>query len=120
MSKILFLTTVSSFLFSGNLGNEAIVVTKSDEVFAIGSNAAGCLGLGDLQSTLIPKKVEALCSKGVKGMIRNIDFVVVYAVGFIIVPKNEYSEMWIKLQVYMVFIWYISIFWHLGERKQDI
>jgi len=69
ISKILFLITVSSFLFSGNLGNEAIVVTKSDEVFAIGSNAAGCLGLGDLQSTLMPKKVEALCGKGVKGMM---------------------------------------------------
>ncbi|GFG32082.1 hypothetical protein Cfor_08566 [Coptotermes formosanus] len=51
----------------GNLGNEAVVVTKSDEVFAIGSNAAGCLGLGDLQSTLYPKKVEALCNKNVKG-----------------------------------------------------
>ena len=51
----------------GNLGNEAILVTKNDEVFAIGSNAASCLGLGDLQSTLIPKKVKALCSKGVKG-----------------------------------------------------
>jgi len=97
MSKILFLTTVSSFLFSGNLGNEAIMVTKSDEVFALGSNAAGCLGLGDLQSTLIPKKVEALCSKGVKGMICNIGSVVVYAVGFIIVLKTEYSEMWIEL-----------------------
>jgi len=80
-------------LFSGNLGNEAIVVTKNDEVFAIGSNAAGCLGLGDLQSTLIPKKVEALCSKGVKGMICNIGFMVVYALGVIIVPKTEYSEM---------------------------
>jgi alpha-tubulin suppressor-like RCC1 family protein len=51
----------------GNLGNEAIVVTKNNEVFATGSNAAGCLGLRDLQSTLIPKKVKALCSKGVKG-----------------------------------------------------
>jgi len=89
----LFLITVSSFLFSGNLGNEAIVVTKSDEVFAIGSNAAGCLGLGDLQSTLMPKKVEALCGKGVKGMICNIGFMVVYASGFVIVPKTEYSEM---------------------------
>lgn len=93
MSKILFWTTVSSFLFSGNLGNEAVVVTKSDEVFAIGSNAAGCLGLGDLQSTLTPKKVEALCSKGVKGMIHNIGFMVVYVVGFITVSKTEYSEM---------------------------
>ncbi|XP_023712816.2 RCC1 and BTB domain-containing protein 1 [Cryptotermes secundus] len=51
----------------GNLGNEAIMVTESDEVFAIGSNAAGCLGLGDLQSTLFPKKVEVLCYKKVKG-----------------------------------------------------
>lgn len=84
-------------MFSGNLGNEAIVVTKSDEVFAIGSNAAGCLGLGDLQSTLVPKKVEALCSKAVKGMICNIGFMVVYALGFIIVPKTKYSEMWIEL-----------------------
>lgn len=69
------------------------MVTKSDEVFVIGSNAAGCLGLGDLQSTLIPKKVEALCSKGVKGMICNIGFMVVCAVGFIIVPKTEYSDV---------------------------
>ena len=43
------------------------MVTKDDEVFAIGSNAAGCLGLGDLQSTLSPKKVEVLCNKSVKG-----------------------------------------------------
>ena len=89
----MFQITVSSFLFSSNLGNEAIVVTKNDEVFAVGSNVAGCLGLGDLQSTLMPKKVEALCSKGVKGMICNIGFMVVYALGVIIVPKTEYSEM---------------------------
>jgi RCC1 and BTB domain-containing protein len=88
-----FVPDFSVFLFSGNLGNEAVVVTKSDEVFAVGSNAAGCLGLGDLQSTLVPKKVEALCSKGVKGMICNIGFMVVYALGFIIVPKTKYSEM---------------------------
>ena len=28
----------------GNLGNEAIIVTRDDEVFALGSNGAGCLG----------------------------------------------------------------------------
>jgi RCC1 and BTB domain-containing protein len=44
------------------------MVTESDEVFAFGSNAAGCLGVGDLQSTLFPKKVKALCNKNVKGM----------------------------------------------------
>lgn len=59
---------VQLFFVLGNLGNEAIMVTESDEVFAIGSNAAGCLGVNDLQSTLLPKKVNALCNKNVKGM----------------------------------------------------
>lgn len=68
------------FLFSGNLGNEAIMVTKSDEVFAVGSNSAGCLGLGDLRSTLFPRKVEALCNKRVKSMKHNLGFMVMYAV----------------------------------------
>jgi RCC1 and BTB domain-containing protein len=60
------------------------MVTKSDEVFAIGSNAAGCLGLGDLQSTLFPKKVEALCNKNVKGMKHKLGFFVMFAVVFIV------------------------------------
>ena len=47
----------------GNLGNEAILITDADEVFALGSNGAGCLGLGDMSSTLEPKKVEALSGK---------------------------------------------------------
>jgi len=51
----------------GNLGNEALIVTKDDEVFALGSNGAGCLGLGDMHSTLAPKQVESLCYKRVVG-----------------------------------------------------
>lgn len=51
----------------GNLGNEALLVTRDDEVFALGSNGAGCLGLGDMHSNLQPKQVEALCYKGVVG-----------------------------------------------------
>ena len=51
----------------GNLGNEALIVTRDDEVFALGSNGAGCLGLGDMHSTLTPKQVEALCFKKVLG-----------------------------------------------------
>ena len=47
----------------GNVGNEALMITKDDEVWAVGSNGAGCLGLGDMQSTLFPKKLEPLCSK---------------------------------------------------------
>ncbi|XP_069687800.1 RCC1 and BTB domain-containing protein 1-like [Periplaneta americana] len=62
-----FISKIKMACVYGNLGNEAIMVTKDDEVYAIGSNAAGCLGLGDLQSTLFPKKVEALCNKSIKG-----------------------------------------------------
>ena len=47
----------------GNVGNEALMITKDDEVYAVGSNGAGCLGLGDMHSTLFPKKLEPLCSK---------------------------------------------------------
>ena len=45
----------------GNLGNEALIVTKDDEVYALGSNGAGCLGLGDMHSTLAPKQVIFRC-----------------------------------------------------------
>ena len=31
----------------GSSGNEAIYITESDDVYAIGSNCSGCLGLGD-------------------------------------------------------------------------
>ena len=60
----------------GNLGNEALIVTKDDEVcvcvpdikllsnkkkvYALGSNGAGCLGLGDMHSTLAPKQVMSM------------------------------------------------------------
>jgi len=47
----------------GNLGNEALLVTNEDKVYGLGSNGAGCLGYGDMHSTLFPRKVEALCNK---------------------------------------------------------
>ena len=35
----------------GNLGNEALIVTRDDEVFALGSNGAGCLGKSEISQT---------------------------------------------------------------------
>ncbi|KDR17139.1 RCC1 and BTB domain-containing protein 1-like isoform X2 [Zootermopsis nevadensis] len=91
-----FVSQIRMACVFGNLGNEAIMVTKSDEVFAVGSNSAGCLGLGDLRSTLFPKKVEALCNKLVKGfaygcgphVIAFTDNGTVYSWG-----HNGYSEL---------------------------
>ncbi|EFN89650.1 RCC1 and BTB domain-containing protein 1 [Harpegnathos saltator] len=50
----------------GTMGNEALIVTKDKTVYALGSNTSGCLGTGDMHSTLYPKKIEALCDKGIK------------------------------------------------------
>ena len=49
----------------GNLGNEAFVLTYDDEVYAIGSNGAGCHGVGDMLSSLQPRKLEVLSQKNV-------------------------------------------------------
>ncbi|KAK2846704.1 hypothetical protein Q5P01_009703 [Channa striata] len=47
----------------GSAGNEALYVTVNDEVFALGTNCSGCLGLGDLQSTIEPRRIDVLCGK---------------------------------------------------------
>lgn len=51
---------------SGNLGNEALIVTKNGCVYGLGSNVSGCLGTGDVHNTLFPIKVETLCNLRVK------------------------------------------------------
>ncbi|XP_026279379.1 RCC1 and BTB domain-containing protein 1 isoform X1 [Frankliniella occidentalis] len=50
----------------GTHGNEALLVTIDDEVYALGSNGHGCLGLGNQQGTLFPQCVEQLCGKGIQ------------------------------------------------------
>uniref|UniRef100_A0A672IJ87 RCC1 and BTB domain-containing protein 2-like n=1 Tax=Salarias fasciatus TaxID=181472 RepID=A0A672IJ87_SALFA len=47
----------------GSAANEAFYVTVNDEVFALGTNCSGCLGLGDLQSTIEPRRIDVLCGK---------------------------------------------------------
>ncbi|TKS80820.1 BTB domain-containing protein 2 [Collichthys lucidus] len=47
----------------GSAANEALYVTVNDEVFALGTNCSGCLGLGDLQSTIEPRRIDVLCGK---------------------------------------------------------
>lgn len=58
-----FLSKVKLACVFGQVGNEAIVVTFDDEVFALGSNGAGCHGVGDMNSSLTPRKIEALSQK---------------------------------------------------------
>ncbi|KAM6141107.1 LOW QUALITY PROTEIN: RCC1 and BTB domain-containing protein 1 [Pterocles gutturalis] len=52
----------------GSSANEAIYVTRNDEVFVFGLNCSNCLGTGDNQSTIVPKKLEALCGKKISSL----------------------------------------------------
>ena len=61
-----FLSKVKLACVFGQVGNEALVLTYDDEVFAIGSNGAGCHGIGDMSSSLKPRKIEVLCKKDIK------------------------------------------------------
>ncbi|MGH0138062.1 UNVERIFIED_CONTAM: hypothetical protein FKN15_026039 [Acipenser sinensis] len=47
----------------GTSANEAIYITHNDEVFVFGLNCSNCLGTGDNQSTIVPKKLDVLCGK---------------------------------------------------------
>ncbi|KAF3847449.1 hypothetical protein F7725_020477 [Dissostichus mawsoni] len=52
----------------GSAANEALYVTVNDEVFALGTNCSGCLGLGDLQSTIEPRRIDVLCGKKIESL----------------------------------------------------
>ncbi|XP_059540569.1 RCC1 and BTB domain-containing protein 1 isoform X2 [Myotis daubentonii] len=80
----------------GTSANEALYVTEDDEVFVFGLNYSNCLGTGDNQSTLTPKKLEALCGKKIKSLsygsgphvLLSTEDGVVYAWG-----HNGYSQL---------------------------
>ena len=41
-----FLANIRTASVFGSSGNEALIMTKDDDVYALGSNCSGCLGLG--------------------------------------------------------------------------
>ncbi|XP_018392145.1 PREDICTED: RCC1 and BTB domain-containing protein 1-like [Cyphomyrmex costatus] len=61
-----FVSQIHMVFVYGKLGNEALIVTKDKMVYGLGNNVNGCLGIGDENSTLELKKVEALCGKDIK------------------------------------------------------
>lgn len=59
-----FLKSLKLVCVFGASGDEAILVTHDDDVYALGSNNNGCLGLGDLNATFEPRKINELCNTG--------------------------------------------------------
>ncbi|XP_061081806.1 RCC1 and BTB domain-containing protein 1 isoform X3 [Conger conger] len=49
----------------GTSANEAVYITHDHEVFVFGLNCSNCLGTGDNQSTIAPKKLDVLCGRKV-------------------------------------------------------
>ena len=59
-----FLQKITWIAVFGTTGNEAILLTKEDEVFVLGANTSSCLGLErSVQIGLQPKRLDNLCGK---------------------------------------------------------
>ncbi|XP_054155256.1 RCC1 and BTB domain-containing protein 1-like [Oppia nitens] len=58
-----FVATIKLVCIFGESGNEVIIVTKDDNVFAFGYNKYGCLGLGHNNPIQEPTRLEELCYK---------------------------------------------------------
>ena len=61
-----FMSKIRLACVFGNLGNEAIVITFDNEAFALGLNGAGSSGVGDMTSSLTPRKITSLSEKSIK------------------------------------------------------
>jgi RCC1 and BTB domain-containing protein len=59
-----FLHSLKMVCVFGASGSEAVMVTHDDQVYALGSNSNGCLGVGDLNASFQPRKIKELCNKG--------------------------------------------------------
>ncbi|NP_001084549.2 regulator of chromosome condensation (RCC1) and BTB (POZ) domain containing protein 1 S homeolog [Xenopus laevis] len=52
----------------GSSANEAIYTTQNNEVFVFGMNSSNCLGTGDNQSAIMPRRLDVLCGKKIKDL----------------------------------------------------
>ncbi|NP_001017352.2 RCC1 and BTB domain-containing protein 1 [Xenopus tropicalis] len=57
------LASIRQACIFGSAANEAIYTTQNNEVFVFGMNSSNCLGTGDNQSTIIPRRLDVLCGK---------------------------------------------------------
>ncbi|KAL6039185.1 hypothetical protein STEG23_012209, partial [Scotinomys teguina] len=52
----------------GSAGNEVLYTTVNDEIFVLGTNCSGCLGVGDVQSTIEPRRLDSLTGKKIASL----------------------------------------------------
>ncbi|KYM89097.1 RCC1 and BTB domain-containing protein 1 [Atta colombica] len=61
-----FVSQIHMVFVFGRHAQEALIITRDKMVYGLGDNIAGCLGIGNTNCTLFPKKVEILCGKDIK------------------------------------------------------
>uniref|UniRef100_A0A3P8V599 Regulator of chromosome condensation (RCC1) and BTB (POZ) domain containing protein 1 n=1 Tax=Cynoglossus semilaevis TaxID=244447 RepID=A0A3P8V599_CYNSE len=59
------LSMIQKAIVFGLSANEAIYITKDNEVYVFGMNCSNCLGIGDSQSTIVPRKLDFLSGRKV-------------------------------------------------------
>uniref|UniRef100_T1IG44 BTB domain-containing protein n=1 Tax=Rhodnius prolixus TaxID=13249 RepID=T1IG44_RHOPR len=62
----------------GSSGTSAIFITIDDEVYGVGENVVGFLGIGDIENTVTPIKLDLLCGKHVIGFASGSTHTVAY------------------------------------------
>ena len=96
----------------GNLGNEALIVSRDDEVYALGSNGAGCLGQGIF---FLNTEFRALFTPGplwhFENPIQNLLFVLHFHV------LHRYFIHFIKLAFLLKIIPHSLPIWGLQKNK---
>uniref|UniRef100_A0A8C7TJR8 RCC1 and BTB domain containing protein 1 n=1 Tax=Oncorhynchus mykiss TaxID=8022 RepID=A0A8C7TJR8_ONCMY len=59
------LSSIRQACVFGTSANEVIYITHNDDVYVFGLNCSNCLGTGDSQSTILPKKLDFLSGRKV-------------------------------------------------------
>ncbi|KAM4795005.1 RCC1 and BTB domain-containing protein 1 [Rhinophrynus dorsalis] len=62
------LASIRQACIFGTSANEAIYTTHTNEVYVFGLNCSNCLGTGDNQSSMIPRRLDVLCGKKIVGL----------------------------------------------------
>ncbi|XP_029051357.2 RCC1 and BTB domain-containing protein 1-like [Osmia bicornis bicornis] len=90
-----FLSKIHIAVVYGYSGDKALIVTNDDMVYAIGTNANGCLGTGDQRDTFNPIKIKSLCNQGIKTFSFGKDHVLALSKQGLVYSRgqNDYGQL---------------------------
>ncbi|XP_031850186.2 RCC1 and BTB domain-containing protein 1-like isoform X1 [Nomia melanderi] len=66
-----FIANIRLVFVYGNSGEKSLIVTEDDMVYILGNNTNRCLAIDDIRGIHYPKRVPALCGKGIKTFVQS-------------------------------------------------